>query len=278
MRLFDTHTHLDQHPLSELDSILRRAGEAGVAGAILAGTTLESSHRSVELAQSDPRLFAGVGIHPMDARTPVDEATYQALRELAADPRVVVVSEVGLDFIEGAPEVALQEQVFRAHIRLARELGLPIIYHSRRAYPRILDLLEEEHAQEIGGVAHYFHGDMETARRCVDLGFFISLARTLLRLPDLQEVARHLPLEHIVLETDAYPQPFKRRRESWTEPRHLVEIAQTLADLKGVSLQEVVRQTGENVLRMLGKRGEQVRTLLTTPASEGASASFARGD
>ncbi len=265
MRLFDCHTHLDQYPHPEVPSILERANGAGVAGVIVAGTTLESSRRCVELAGADPRVFAGVGIHPMDVKGPVDDATYRALRDLAADPRVVTISEVGLDGMEGAPDAALQEQVFRAHIRLAREVGLPIIYHARLAYPHILDVLKEAGAQEVGGAAHYFQGDEETAYRCIELGFFISLARPLLRLPDLQEVVRRLPLEHIVLETDAYPQPFKRRRESWTEPRHVVEVAQAVAQLKGISLDEVTRQTGENLLRMLGHRARSVRELLEAP-------------
>jgi TatD DNase family protein len=262
LRLFDCHTHLDQHPHAEVTSILERATGAGVAGVIVAGTTLESSRRCVELAEADPRVFAGVGIHPMDVRGPVDDATYHALQNLAADPRVVAISEVGLDGMEGAPDAALQEQVFRAHIRLAREVGLSVIYHARLAYPRILDVLKEERAQEVGGAAHYFQGDEETAYRYIELGFCISLARPLLRLPDLQEVVRRLPLEYIVLETDAYPQPFKRRRESWTEPRHVAEVAQAVARLKGISLEEVARKTGENLLRMLGQRGNAVRELL----------------
>ncbi len=262
MRLFDTHTHLDQYPRQELPSILERADAAGVAGVVISGTTLESSRTCVALAEADPRVFAGVGIHPTDAKAPVDEATYRALRSLAEHPRVVAISEVGLDGLEGAPAPALQEQVFRAHLRLAREVGLPVIYHARQAYPRILEVLKEEGAQEVGGAAHYFQGDEETAYRCIELGFCISLARPLLRLPELQEVARRLPLEHIVLETDAYPQPFKRRRQSWTEPRHVAEVAEFLAQLKGISVEEVARQTSENAVRMLRGRGPAVRALL----------------
>ncbi|MSQ40375.1 MAG: TatD family deoxyribonuclease [Dehalococcoidia bacterium] len=265
MRLFDCHTHLDQYPRSDIPSILARANVVGVTGVIVAGTTMESSRLCVELASADPRVFAGVGIHPMDVKGPVDDATYRALRDMAADPRVVAISEVGLDGMEGAPDTAVQEQVFRAHIRLSREVGLPVIYHARLAYPRILEVLEEEGAQEVGGAAHYFQGDEATAYRCIELGFYISLARPLLRLPDLQEVVRRLPLEHIVLETDAYPQLFKRRRESWTEPRHVVEVVQAVAQLKGISLEEVTRQTGENVLRMLGRRAKAVRELMEVP-------------
>lgn len=262
MRLFDCHTHLDEYSTEEIHSILERAGHVGVAGAIIAGTTLASSRRCVDLAEADSRLFAGVGIHPMDINTSVDDSTWQVLHDLAHNPRVVAISEVGLDGIGGAPDYDLQEYVFRSQIQIARELRLPIIYHARDAYPRILDVLQEESGWEVGGVAHYFQGDVRTAWRCVDLGFLISMARPLLRLSELQKVAREVPLEYIVLETDAYPQPFKRRRESWTEPRHLMEVAQSVADCKDISVERVIEETGQNLIRVLGKRGYPVKALL----------------
>ena len=262
MRLFDVHTHLDQYPLSEIPAILDRAADVEVAGVIIAGTTVSSSLRCVELAQGDSRIFAGVGIHPMEVKVPMDESTYTIFKEMTNNPRVLAISEVGLDRLEGAPEFAIQEQVFRDYVRLAREVNLPIIYHSRSAYPRMLEILEEELAGEIGGVAHYFQGDLETAKRCADLGFFISLARPLLRLPELQEVARYLPLEHIVLETDAYPQPFKRHRNNWTEPRHVAEVAETLAQLKGLTLEEIKEQIGRNLVRMFGSRSADFKNVV----------------
>lgn len=262
MRLFDCHTHLDEYSTEEIHSILERAGHVRVAGAIIAGTTLASSRRSIDLSESDPRLFAAVGIHPMDINPSLDDSTWQVLHDLANSPRVVAISEVGLDGIEGAPGSDLQEYVFRSQIQLARELSLPIIYHAREAYPRVLDVLQEESGWEVGGVAHYFQGDVRTAWRCVDMGFLISMARPLLRLSELQKVAREVSLEHIVLETDTYPQPFKRRRESWTEPRHLIEVAQAVADCKDISVERVIEETGQNLLRVLGERGDPVKALI----------------
>ena len=262
MRLFDSHTHLDKYPESELEGILYRASEVGVGGAIIAGTTIESSLHSVRLAENNPSLFAAIGIHPMDITIPFDHTALQTLAELALNDRVMAISEVGLDGLEGSPDITLQEEVFRASIQVAKNNSLPIIYHSRETYPRILDILASEGAQTVGGAAHYFQGDLETAQRCIDLGFFISLARPLLRMQDLQEVARKIPIEYIVLETDSYPQHFKKNRQSWTEPRHLAEVALALAEIKDIPLEQVVHKTSHNILNMLGSRSKAIKRTL----------------
>ena len=252
----DAHTHLDQYEQfapDEIPAILERAQDAGVGRILLAGTTIDSTARCIALADAHPMFYAGVGIHPMHARDPVDDAMYARLEALARDnPRVVCVSEVGLDYLPESPDHGTQEQVFRAHIHLAKSLGLPIIFHSRESHPAVFRVLREENAGQVGGAMHYFQGDLATARAAIDGGFFISLARPLTRLPELREVARQIPLEHIVLETDAYPQPFKKYRHNWTEPRHLAEVAQCLATVKGVSVEEVAETTTANLSRLLG--------------------------
>ena len=262
MKLFDCHTHLSEYSDSDVNDILTRAEESGVAGAILAGTTIESTKRCIELSTSDPRIFAGVGIHPSDIREPITPATYDTLMLLAEHPTVIVMSEIGLDDIEGAPCRQIQEEYLIAQIGIAKRMNLPIIYHSRMTYPYILDILRNEQAGECGGAAHYFQGDINTAKKCIELGFDISLARPLLRMPDLQEVVRYIPMEHLVLETDSYPQTFKKHRTSWTEPRHVKEVAQAVASIKGITLEEVTEQTGQNLLRMLGSHAIKVRQLL----------------
>jgi TatD DNase family protein len=157
-----------------------------------------------------------------------------------------------LDFLPTSPDRDIQHQVFRGQIRLALALKLPIIFHSRESHPELFRTLREEGAGAVGGAMHYFQGDEATAREAIDCGFFISLARPLLRLPELQEAARAIPLEHIVLETDAAPQPFKKYRANWTEPRHAHEVASRLAELKGVTLEEVAHTTTGNLTRLLG--------------------------
>ena len=252
MLLADSHTHLDEYPAAEIPEILERARGAGVGLVLCAGTTVASSKACIALSEQHDVFYAGVGIHPMRVEGYVDEETYDDLRHLArSSPRVVCISEIGLDFLPESPERAFQYQAFREQIRLARELGLPVIFHSRESHPEVLATLREEKAYEVGAVMHYFQGDEAMAREAMHSGFYISLARPLLRLPELQEVARRLPLDSIVLETDAAPQPFKKYRHNWTEPRHTLDVAQKLAELKGITLAEVAEVTSGNLTRLL---------------------------
>jgi TatD DNase family protein len=260
--LVDSHSHLDAYTDdSEVADVVARARSVGVRLIVNAGTTVNSSRRCAELTAMFPELYAGVGIHPMDLTSPVNEETYAQLHVLATSTdKVIVVSEIGLDFLGGMPDREMQYQAFREQIRLARELGLSIVFHSREAHDEVLRVLRDERAYEVGGAMHYFQGDMRTAQEAIDLGFYVSLARPLLRLPHLQKVAASLPLKNIVLETDAAPQPFKAKRENWTEPRHLREISEKLAELLGIDAEEVRQVTTENFFTMLGKRGEGARS------------------
>ncbi len=263
--LIDCHVHLDSYTDAEVSEILERGREVGVGFVISAGTTLSSSERSIALSGKFADFFSGVGIHPMDIETPFDDATYECLEQLAvANEKALVVSEVGLDFMEGAPDRALQYTAFREQIRLARQLGYPIVFHSREAHDEVFRVLREERAYEVGGVMHYFQGDLDTAKRAIDLGFYISLARPLLRYGYLQEVAAAIPLGNIVLETDAAPQPFKAKRENWTEPRHTRVIAARLAELQDTTVEEVAAITSRNIRRMLGEQWDVVRKYVSS--------------
>ena len=249
----DAHTHLDQYGPEEIPGILERAAEAGIGFIVCAGTTLESTRNCIRMTEEHSPFYAGVGIHPMEAHQPVDDDTCAELESLARNnSKVVCISEIGLDYMPTSPDHEVQDQVFRAQIRLARSLGLPIIFHSRESHDAVFRTLREEDAGSVGGVMHYFQGDEPTAREAIDCGFFISMARPLTRLPHLQDVARAIPLENMVLETDAYPQPFKKYRHNWTEPRHVREVAQFLADLKGITLEEVAETTTRNLATLLG--------------------------
>jgi len=252
--LVDCHTHLDQFNRQEIPDILRRAQAANVGLIIAAGTTLVSSRHVIDLCESQPMLYAGVGLHPMDLPGPVDDATLVALRELARHPRVVVWSETGLDYLPTSPERGIQHDAFRAQIRLARGMGLPLVVHSREADDDTLRLLTEEGAGGVGGAWHYFQGSLALAQAVVEQGFYISMAKPLLRLPELQRVAAQLPLESIVLETDTYPQTFKKHRHRWTEPSHVAQVAAKLAELHGTTMELVAQVTTANALLMLGGR------------------------
>ncbi len=250
--LVDSHTHLDHYEPDEIPGILQRASEANVRLMVCAGTTLVSTRNSVALANEYHPIYAGVGFHPADLQGPITDVIYEEFKSLAENnPKVVCVSEIGLDFLPSSPDKEVQIQAFRAQIRLALELEKPIVFHSRESHPEVLQTLREEGAEAVGGIMHYFQGDEATAYEAIDLGFRISLAKPLLRLPELQQVAKALPLEHIVLETDSAPQPFKKYRRNWTEPRHLVDISEKLAELKNLPVDEVVETTTNNLLHIL---------------------------
>jgi len=264
--LTDCHTHLDAFDDGEVPRIMERARLAGVGCVVAAGTTLESSIRSTQLADRHTDLFSGVGVHPMDLNGPLDEQSYSQLRTLATRcEKAIVLSETGLDFVEGAPDRAIQYQAFREQIRLARELRLAIVFHSRCAHMETLRILREERAYEVGGAMHYFQADLKTARQAIDLGFHISLARPLLRLEHLQQVAADLDVEHVVLETDTAPQPFKARRDRWTEPRDVKAVAEKFARLKRLPVEEVAETTTGNFLRMIGMKRDVVLKYLGGP-------------
>jgi len=250
--LADSHTHFDQYEAHEIPEILQRSMDVGVGLIVCAGTTIESTQSSIRLSEEYPIIFAGVGIHPMEAHSTIDQTTSDTLHSLAKDnPKVVCISEVGMDFLPSSPDHAIQEQVFRENIRIAIDLKLPIIFHSRNSHSEVFRILREENAGSVGGAMHYFQGDLDTAKEAIDCGFRISLARPLTRLPDLQEAAKLIPLKEIVLETDCFPQPFKKYRHNWTEPRHLLDIANTLADLKNMDLSEIAKATSANLTSLL---------------------------
>lgn len=280
MRLLDVHAHIQQHEPGELEGILARADDAGVGAIIVAGVTVEDSRRCIDLAERHPSLFAGVGVHPTDLTGPLTEADLTALDEMAEHPRVVVMSEAGIDHqphvlersrADGREWADIQEEAFRQQIEIAHRHGLPVVFHVREpgddpaagsAWPVALRVLRESSAGETGGAAHYFQGDLSTARKILDAGFMVSLARPLLRLSRLQEVAARLPIDRIVIETDSYPQPFKKDRAKWTEPRHALSVAEKLAEIRGLTVEMVAERTSENALSMLRGRGEQVRAML----------------
>ena len=252
--LVDGHTHIDQYAPAEMPGLLARAHQANVGLIIAAGTTVASCKQGVLLAENHPIVYAGIGLHPADLTGPLDDEIERELRDLAAHPKVVEWSETGLDYMPNSPEQGLQQDAFRQQIRIARDLGLPLVTHSREADEDTLRILREEQAGEVGGAWHYFGGNLDLAERIIDLGFSISLAKPLLRVEPLQQVAARLPLDRLVIETDSFPQPFKKHRIRWTEPWQLPEVARKLAELQGVDAETVAEVTTANYLRMLGGR------------------------
>ena len=261
--LIDTHCHLDAYTTDdEVGEVLTRARSVRVRLIVNAGTTVESSRRCVKLSKTFPELFAGVGIHPMDLTGPVDERVYSQLLDCATSThKVIVISEIGLDFLDNMPDRATQYQAFREQIRLARDLQLPIVFHSREADEEVLRVLREERAYEVGGGDALLPGRYRYGQGGHRLGILhITGEAACSASHTSRPSATDLPLEHIVLETDSAPQPFKPKRDRWTEPRHLQDIADKLAELRGIDVDQVRRATTDNFFNMLGDRGAKVRS------------------
>ncbi len=244
--LIDIHTHIQQHDPAEVDGMLERAIDAGVSTMIAAGTTIEDSRRAVALAERYPNILAGVGIHPSDIPAPLTQSDVETLSQMAKHERVVVMSEIGIDHMPNSPDRGWQEDAFAQQVEIAKDHSLPIVFHVREhlddltrydARDAALSILASTDAGEVGGAAHYFQGNLEYARRILDIGFKVSFAKPLLRSSELQDVAKYIPLEHIVVETDAYPQPFKKNRARWTEPKDTRLVAECIAQIKGCSIE-----------------------------------------
>lgn len=218
------------------------------------GCDLESSQRSIDLANRYPQIFASVGIHPHDAQTADTDALRTLLRLAKSSDKVVAIGEIGLDYYRDRSPREIQKKAFAEQIRLARELKLPLIIHDRDAHEDILHILREENAAEVGGVLHCFSGDLDMARQCVELGFYISFPGTITYSNNeaLRDVARGLPIDVMLVETDCpylAPQKWRGKRN---EPAYVRATAEYLAELKGLTLEDVARITSLNCHRLFG--------------------------
>jgi len=255
MELIDSHCHIYGKEFSQdLALMLDRAKEAGLTTLIAVGADLESSQEACQLADGYEQIYCSVGIHPHEADR-VTEKCYQRVREMAREnKKVVAIGEVGLDFYRDRSSRPAQEEVFRRFIRLARELSLPLIIHDRDAHDRIVAIMKEERAGEVGGVLHCFSGDLEMARECIEMGFRISIPGTLTYPSNeaLRDVVRAIKIEHLLVETDSpylTPVPHRGKRN---EPAFVGLVAQRIAELKGLSPQDVGRITSFNARRLFG--------------------------
>ncbi len=248
INLTDTHCHLDMDAYSaDLDLVLDRAANAGVDAVVTIGIDAKSSQQAVLLAQRYTRVYAAVGIHPHDAANTTEE-DFKTIMELASQKKVVGYGEIGLDYAKKYSPKTIQQQVFSRQLQMAVELNLPVIIHDREAHEDTLCLLKEHAPYPAGGIMHCFSGDMSFAEKVLELGFFISIPGivTFKNAASLHEVAATIPLTAMLIETDGpflTPVPFRGKRN---EPAFIVYTAQKIADLAGISLQEVAAATTAN--------------------------------
>jgi TatD DNase family protein len=250
--LIDSHAHLEMPDFrKDLEQVIQRAKASGVGYIFTVGTEKKDWKRALEIADSHPSIYAILGVHPHHAKE-IEDQTYPTLRELCQNGKVKAYGEIGLDFYRNLSPRDIQLKRFREQIGLAKELGLPIVVHDREAHHETLRILKSEKAEKCGGIIHCFSGDYEMAKACVDMGFCISIpgSITFKNAEGFREIVKRIPLESLLVETDApflTPEPFRGKRN---EPSYVRYTAEKVAEIKKISFEQVAEVTTENALRV----------------------------
>jgi TatD DNase family protein len=254
--LIDTHTHLDDARYNDdREDMIARAREAGIDAFVTIGCDLPTSQSAVALAEHHPFVYASIGVHPHEVKL-IQDHWYDEFRRLATHAKVVAYGEIGLDYHYNHSSPKEQRDRFREQIQLARELNLPVIIHTREAQEDTIAILKEERASEIGGVFHCFSGDAWLAKEALDLGFYLSFSGivTFPNAAALRDIARTVPLDRLLVETDCpylTPVPHRGKRN---EPAFVSYVAQLLADLRaeepGMSVERMGSRTSANAKRL----------------------------
>ena len=244
----DTHVHLNADQYEEdLQEVIDRALEANVKKMVVIGFDRITIERAMKLVEEYSFIYAVVGWHPVDAIDCTEE-DLKWIEELAAHEKVVGIGETGLDYYWDKSPKDVQQELFRKQIRLAQKVNLPIIIHNRDATEDVIRILQEEEANLTGGIMHCYGGSVETAKQCIDMNFMISLGGpvTFKNAKKPKEVATEISLEHLLIETDApylAPHPHRGKRN---EPALVPLVAEEIARLKGISVEEVAEATTKN--------------------------------
>ena len=245
--LIDSHAHLEMSEFrTDVDEVVKRAQAAGIEAIVCVGINLENSQKAVALANRNSLLYASVGVHPHDVRK-INDSTYDKIKLLASDPRVVAYGEIGLDFFRNLSPTETQKKCFVEQMAIAAELGKPVIIHDRDAHNETLDILQaSEH--HFGGVLHCFSGDVAFAKKCLDLGFYISISGvvTFQKNEVLADVVKFLPIDRMLIETDCpylTPHPHRGKRN---EPAFVKLVAQKVAELRKTAFEEIAQAITSN--------------------------------
>jgi TatD DNase family protein len=250
--LFDTHTHMDAEQFDEdREEAIQRARDHGVSRIINIGFNRETIPTTMKLVERYDFIYAAVGWHPQDAKD-MTAQDLEWIESLCSHPKVVAIGEIGLDYHWDTSPKDVQQQVFREQIRLARRMKMPIVIHNRDAHQDVVDILHEEKAEEVGGIMHCYSGSWEIAQKCLDMNFYISFGGpvTFKNAKQPKEVLSKVPLDRLLIETDApylTPHPYRGKRN---ETGYVRFVAEAAAEIKGVNLEEISKITTENALRL----------------------------
>ncbi len=258
--LIDSHCHLDDGQFGgDLDTVIARARDVGVVAIVTAGVNVESSSAAVEIAQVHDSVYAIVGIHPHNAES-CNAGALRVIRDLAQHDKVIGIGEIGLDFYypDSAPR-ELQEQALNAQLDLAAKLDKPVVVHDRDAHDAILAIIKQRRGKP-RGILHCFSGNLAMAQQAIEQGYLISFAGTVTfqNAKGLQEIARALPLEKIVIETDSpylSPHPHRGKRN---EPANVARVAGKIAEIKNISVDTVQSTTVHNFELLFGLQSVRV--------------------
>lgn len=248
----DSHCHLDFPELqADAANILDLMRDNAVTHALTISTTLKTFANVRAVAEANPHIWCSAGVHP-DEQVDDHEPTVDELLAMAAHPKVVAIGETGLDYYRLPEPLDWQRERFRTHIRAARTCGKPLVVHTRNAHADTLRLMREEGAAEVGGVMHCFTETQTVADAALELNFYISFSGivTFKSAKELKEVAKHVPLDRMLIETDSpYLAPIPHRGKM-NQPGYVKHVAEHIAELRGVSVEEIAKATTENFFRL----------------------------
>lgn len=250
--LIDTHVHLNaDHYDADLDEVIERARAAGVSHFVVIGFDNKTIDRTMELIDKYEDVYGVIGWHPVDA-IDCSEADLMRIEKLSSHPKIVGIGETGLDYHWDKSPKEVQKEIFKAQIALAKRVNLPIVIHNREATGDVVEILESEGAGDVGGIMHAFSSSAEIADRVLKMDFMISLGGpvTFKNAKQPKEIAKHVPLDRLLIETDApflTPHPYRGKRN---EPAYVKLVAEEIAALRDISFEEVARATSENALKI----------------------------
>lgn len=245
--LTDTHTHLTMAEYKDIDEVLDRARTTGIEFMIDVGFDIASSEKSTELSQKHDHIYSAIGIHPHDAKS-FDEECYRKIKELLVKPKVKALGEIGLDYHYNLSSQEEQKRMFAKLLWTAREMNLPVIFHNRESTHDMFDIVRSEGQGKVNGVFHSFAGSLDELKWILENGFYISISGmiTFKKAQNIVDIAKAAPIDRILIETDCpylTPEPYRGKRN---EPSYVKYVAQSLAKVKGMTVDEVGEITTQN--------------------------------